>query len=154
MKHRKIAPGLFSALLDIEERGALALTVRARSLSVAHATGSQKEPSVPVFVRCKEKANLDELAKSKIVVNESNGIVRTAFVPIRAIGQLSEHKDVQRISPWRKLRPRLDVALPAVHVPQFRTRAGASGAGVVVGIVDSGIDPNHPSFTGRILRIW
>src|SRR5262249_28086419 len=40
------------------------------------------------------------------------------------------------------------------HIPSFRTASSVSGAGVIVGIVDSGIDPNHPSFTGRILRIW
>ncbi len=141
-------------MLDLEQRGTPALAVRALTLAVAHVAGTQKDASIPVFVRCKENATFSELSQHKIRVNESRGIVRTAYLPVSALGQLSDHKDVQRISPSRKLRPRLDLALPAVHIPPFRTASGASGARVIMGVVDSGIDPNHPSFTGRILRIW
>ena len=155
MKYQKIGPGLLNALLDVEERGSRpALAIRSRTLAVAHNTDSQKEPSVPVFLRCKEQANFADLAKLGVRVNESSGTVRTAYLPVRALDSLSDHKDVQRIAPSRKLRKRLDVALTTVHIPQFRTSTGTIGAGVIIGIVDTGIDPNHPSFAGRILRIW
>lgn len=39
-------------------------------------------------------------------------------------------------------------------IPQFRTAEGLSGTNVIVGIVDTGIDPIHPAFAGRILHIW
>jgi subtilisin family serine protease len=48
----------------------------------------------------------------------------------------------------------MDVAPGKVHLPAFRNASGLSGSGVVIGVVDSGIDPNHPAFAGRILRIW
>jgi len=154
MKPQKIAPGLLNALLDVKERQTPALAVRARSLAVAHVVGSQKEPSIPVFLRVKEQADFASLAKYGVRVNETTGVVRTAYLPVSAIEHLSNHSAVRRISPSRRLRPHLDVAVPAVHVPQFRTKSGTTGIGTIVGIVDSGIDPNHPSFAGRILRIW
>lgn len=46
------------------------------------------------------------------------------------------------------------MAGPRVKLPEFENSTGLTGVGVVVGIIDSGIDPNHPEFQGRILSIW
>jgi hypothetical protein len=78
----------------------------------------------------------------------------TAIVPLDALGALSEHKGVKRFVPAKKLRLLMDVAPVMVNVPAFKTSSGLSGKGVIVGIVDTGIDPNHPAFAGRILSIW
>lgn len=48
----------------------------------------------------------------------------------------------------------MDVACTNVGIPTFRNNTGLSGKGVIIGIVDSGIDPNHLEFSGRILKIW
>jgi subtilisin family serine protease len=48
----------------------------------------------------------------------------------------------------------MDVAPGKVNLPQFKQTSGLSGKGVIIGIVDSGIDPKHPAFQGRILQIW
>jgi len=48
----------------------------------------------------------------------------------------------------------MDVALGKVHLPTFRNDSGLSGQGVLLGVIDTGIDPNHPDFQGRILRVW
>jgi subtilisin family serine protease len=42
------------------------------------------------------------------------------------------------------LRPQLDVATVRSLAPQFRSAAGLDGTGVVVGIIDTGIDVSHP----------
>lgn len=42
------------------------------------------------------------------------------------------------------LRPRLDRATVWARAPGFRTNTGLDGAGVVVGIIDTGIDVTHP----------
>jgi subtilisin family serine protease len=36
----------------------------------------------------------------------------------------------------------------------FRNNTGLSVKRVVIGIVDSGIDPNYDEFSGQIVRIW
>lgn len=42
-----------------------------------------------------------------------------------------------------RLRPALDRSLPAAGVPAMREALGSSGAGALVGIVDTGVDPTH-----------
>jgi subtilisin family serine protease len=55
------------------------------------------------------------------------------------------------ISLPRLLDPYLSKSLPDTGIPQLRTQSngtftGATGAGVVVGVIDSGIDFDHPNF--------
>lgn len=44
----------------------------------------------------------------------------------------------------------LDVSVPLIRAPQVWER-GFTGKGIKVAVVDTGIDPNHPDFAGRIL---
>jgi serine protease AprX len=46
----------------------------------------------------------------------------------------------------------LDVSVPLIGAPQV-WQAGFTGKGIKVGIVDTGIDPNHPDFAGRIAQM-
>jgi subtilisin family serine protease len=182
MQHQKLAPGLMFALRayegathEWERRSALAPHARllglptiAPSLAparppVAPLAGAARapllssplEPRVVVFLHVRgEKRHLKAATRKLITVNQDSGKIRTAYVPLDALGPLSEDPAVLAIRPARYLRPNLDVALPRVNIPSFRTASGLTGKGVVVGIVDSGIDPNHPAFAGRILRIW
>ncbi|MHC5832969.1 MAG: S8 family peptidase, partial [Nostoc sp.] len=78
----------------------------------------------------------------------------TAFLPIDSLDVLSEEDVIQRIKPSRKLHLRMDTALGTVKVPEFKNQTGLTGKGVIIGIIDSGIDPKHPAFAERILHIW
>ena len=49
-----------------------------------------------------------------------------------------------RLGPSR--RPLLDIAGSWTHAPAFRAITGLDGTGVVVGIVDTGLDLSHPDF--------
>jgi len=153
MRHEKISTGLLGVWLEWREGGAAALTSHSRSLGITN-LGTQKEPRVIVFVRCDDAATFPELAEKGITVNEASGPLRTAYLPLRELDEFSEHPDVLRIAATHVAKPKLNIACPFVHVPEFRAENGVDGTGVIVGIVDTGIDPNHPNFAGRIMRIW
>jgi len=154
MKPEKIAPELMLALENYQEEGRVGLTRHVRSLGVIPAVGSPKPPRVVVFLYCDEHALLDHLRGYGVQLNQPRGRVRTAFLPLESVDPVSEDPAVERIIPSRSLRLRMDVARAKVNLPGFRSTSGLSGKGVVIGVVDTGIDPNHPAFQGRILRVW
>ena len=154
MQPEKISPGLLLALEDYGDEFLLGLIPHKRSLGIVATHNSPKPPRTVVFIYCDEDAQLDHLAQYGIQVNQSIGRVRTAFLPIESLDPLSDDPAVHRIKPSRYLRALMDVAPSKVNLPQFKTASGLSGKNVIIGIVDSGIDPNHPAFQGRILQIW
>lgn len=154
MIHEKIAPGLMVALEDYHAKGAAGLAAHKKLLGVIVEEGSPRPPRAVVFIRCAAGANFEHLRANNIRVNQYNGVVRTAFLPLARLGELSDDKGVMRIIPSRYVQPFMDVAPGKVHLPEFRLQTNLSGKGVIIGIIDSGIDPQHPAFQGRILRIW
>ncbi len=154
MKYEKIASGLIVALEDYQKEGRKGLLRHMRSLGIVSEEDSPKPSRVVVFINCDEQARLDHLAQYGIRVNQPRGRVRTAILPLDSLDPLSEDPAVERITPSHYLRPLMDVASGKINLPKFRSKSGLSGKRVIIGIVDTGIDSNHPAFTGRILRIW
>ena len=105
-----------------------------------------------VFLETSPSATLD-LPGATSVTKVVDG-VWTATIPLPEVPAVASNRSVRRATLARKLRPLLDKALPKVHVPQFRSRTGATGTSVIVAVIDSGIDAKHPAFSGRILSVW
>ncbi|MFW9259005.1 peptidase S8 [Nostoc sp. KVJ20] len=154
MRHEKLSPGLLLAFQDYQHEGNQALVTHKRSLGIiAHKSPVKPTKSV-VFIYCDPDADLSYLSQYNIEVNQNSGSVRTAFLPLDSLDVLSEEDVIQRIKPSRKLHLRMDTALEKVKLPEFKNQTGLTGKGVIIGIIDSGIDPKHPAFAGRILHIW
>ncbi|MCC7161129.1 MAG: S8 family peptidase [Anaerolineae bacterium] len=66
-----------------------------------------------------------------------------------AIRVLAQRPDVQMIWLDEEVHTLLDVSVPLIETPPVWAE-GFTGKGVVVGIVDTGIDHQHPDLTGRI----
>jgi subtilisin family serine protease len=154
MRHEKLSPGLLLAFEDYQREGNEGLITHKRSLGIVASKSTVKSTRSMVFIYCDEQADLSHLQQYGIRVNQDTGAVRTAFLPIEALGQLSEESAVARIKPSRKMSLRMDIAPGKVKLAAFKNKTGLTGKGVIVGVVDSGIDPNHPAFAGRILCIW
>ncbi|MBV6624225.1 MAG: S8 family serine peptidase [Rivularia sp. (in: Bacteria)] len=155
MRHEKLSPGILLAYEDYHREGSQGLTTHRRSLGIVSPRSALKPIRSVVFIYCDEEADLSHLSQYGIKINQNRGTVRTAFLPIESLDRLSEDPAIERIKPSRKLHWRMDVAPEKVQLPKFKQQnSQLSGKGVIIGIIDSGIDPAHPAFAGRILRIW
>lgn len=157
MIYDKIDPALAAAFDDFKRRGRASLVNHAGVLGLVSTAPVPKPARVVVFVDCDEAASFEHLAGDGgrgVTLNQAEGRIRTGIVALDSLERLSEQDSVHRIVPARPLRLHMDVAPAKVDLPAFRNRSGLTGQGVVVGIVDSGIESTHPAFAGRILRLW
>ena len=88
------------------------------------------------------------------------GDVAVGELELAKLDDLEENENVLRVEATRILHRDLDIALPEIQANAVHSGPpGNRGSGVIVGIVDSGIDYQHQSFRGpdgtsRILAIW
>ena len=99
----------------------------------------------------------------EIIAQMENFIVASIPADLNTIGEIASLNKVTYIFGSRKREipptPKLDTATAAAESGAAREWYGASGDGVLVGVVDTGIDYQHADFLGsdgttRILYIW
>lgn len=69
-----------------------------------------------------------------------------------AINALTDRAEVTMIWYDEPVHTMLDASVPLIGAPQV-WQNDVTGRGIKVAIVDTGIDPNHPDFAGRIVHI-
>ncbi|MBI3607094.1 MAG: S8 family serine peptidase [Nitrospirae bacterium] len=93
------------------------------------------------------------------------GDVLTADVPLSKLSALAAHPAVLSIEVSRPLIPSLDFSVPISRASEVWTRvppdgwSGHTGRGVLIGIIDTGLDLTHRDFrhpdgTTRVLAVW
>ncbi len=108
---------------------------------------------------------LEELKSKGVRIRSVMGSVALVNIPLGQISAVASIPGVLRIETPSKPVVRLDKSIPYLGVDKLRTKtsnagwSGTTGKGVLIGIVDTGIDINHPDFkradgTTRILRLW
>ena len=125
-----------------------------RILRIVSDGKSEKPPRAIIFIHCDEIADFSDFTGEGIHINSDMGSVRTAILPISEIDRLSEYEGVISLEASTIMKPCMDVALSDAHLPIKRGDKSLTGKGVIIGIIDTGIDAAHEAFKGRILRIW
>lgn len=152
MDYEKLSAGLTALVRDYQSHGTsvTVASAMAQPLSETDETGT---PQAVIFIRCNEQTTFDDLPG--VQVHSKRGRIRTATVSLDSLSALSEDPNVYRLSASTQLKPLNDVAAIKTNLTNFRlNNHHLTGKDVIVGIVDSGIDPSHPAFAGRILSIW
>jgi subtilisin family serine protease len=122
-------------------------------------------PYISAFIKfLGSKNDLEELG---VKVRAQAGDVFTAYIPLRLVPKLEKIPAVKFIELAKTLFQTLDEAIPNTQINTLHSAASAvNGAGVIVGVVDSGIDFYHTNFRNndgigldglgstRILRFW
>lgn len=127
---------------------------KSRARSAAGAAG----PMAQVLVEA--SVEREALEQAGMIVQSEIGDIFTGAVSLDAIAKLSALEGVTRIESAREMVDELDLASVETRVNLVHAGPpGRRGSGVIVGIVDSGIDYTHPAFrnpdgTSRILFIW
>lgn len=95
-----------------------------------------------------------------LVVGSVAGDVATARLPLSSLAELAAVEGIAHIAAARLQRPLLDQAIPAANVDDVWGGTTAyTGAGVLIGVIDSGVDWRHDDFrrlngTTRFKAIW
>lgn len=103
------------------------------------------------FIRLADGADPSVLSAFGVeVLSERGGIIVAQF-PASGIDSISQSPYVRSFSLARELEPKLDKARASVGVDKIHSGLDLprayTGKGVVTGIVDGGMDPNHINFT-------
>ena len=122
----------------------------------------QGQQTLDLFLRT--TASRSDLEALGIQVRTLRGGRATVTVPVSALSALAARQDVQLITVPMPVRPQLDKSVPETGATWMRSLSGSSfsghtGSGVVVGVIDSGIDYDHEDFldasgNSRVLYIW
>jgi minor extracellular serine protease Vpr len=122
----------------------------------------QAEPLVQTIVRFDGK--LDNLRELGAVVRSVIGNIATVDIPANRIAAVAALPNIVSMEAAARAIPRLDISVPATRADALRTGTpgnwiGGTGKGVIVGILDDGVDFRHRDFrkpdgTTRILGLW
>lgn len=119
---------------------------------------------VGAFMRYNDRLNFQELAQKGIRVKRYENNIATVQMPLELLEGFIAEDGVEFLQIGEAVHQKLDAARAATNVDQVHQGLdlpqGYSGAGVLVGIMDSGFDYTHPTFytvdgSGyRIHSIW
>ncbi|MCB9643054.1 MAG: S8 family serine peptidase [Myxococcales bacterium] len=129
------------------------------SLPFLHLSADPDDPQVRVLLHASASLQQDLQQQGISLTAPSNGIAAAWLSPQRLQELLQRPPSgLYALASSPQLRPHLNLSAPLVGAPQARTLYGLDGRGVIVAVVDSGIDLQHPAFrnsdgTTRVLAL-
>ena len=126
--------------------------------AVAGLDMAPEKPTVKVLVQF--GGDIADLKKAGFETRTVAGDVATGVIPLEKVDAIAAMPQVLRLELTRPMQAELNQSLPEIRADLVHTGPpGNRGSGVIIGIIDSGIDLTHENFrrpdgTTRILSIW
>lgn len=150
-----------SAKLDAGLRRHLEKHRAAQSSSLARSTESGRVAATVHF----SGDGLAAMQARGVRIRSALGEVATVLIPIDRLAEVAALPQVLRLEAPSRAVARLDKSVPYTRADQLRSGtqatgwAGGTGKGVLIGVIDTGIDITHGDFRDangntRVLRLW
>lgn len=114
---------------------------------------------VPAMARVADETVLADLRRLDCRATSFADGIACVDVPLDRAEAVAQLPGVHYLEAAKRSRPRLEVSVPEIGADRASEEYGATGRGVIVGIVDTGIDILHPDFirpdgSSRVLFLW
>ncbi len=146
----EVVPNRYIVELSTESVGAYVARTASRGAGKAllHSAAAQRQRTAIRSQQAAARTGI-EAAQGRVLgaVETLNNALVVEIADSQA-ARLASLPGVVKVLPVHTLRPLLDHALPLHNVPQAWSQVGISnaGAGIKIGMIDSGIDIGHPGF--------
>lgn len=120
--------------------------------------------SIELFIRYSDASVLDSIRMCGATIGAASGSVATASVPLNSLEQVAQLGGVVYMDASQPVYYVMDSARMATFVNDIHTGSAPltkpyTGSGVIVGVIDGGVDFTHPAFRDadgnlRIKRVW
>ena len=128
-----------------------------REMAASRSDESDRPPFIPLIIKVEDESAIESLleAGAKIWRRRDNLLLTT--VPSDKLDIMIKQGGILAAAASRPLSATLDVArtfggIDAIHAGTGLMTA-YDGSGVVVGMSDTGFDPSHPAFRGRVAQL-
>lgn len=117
---------------------------------------NEGQPQVKVMLEC--SCSTGSLTTLGLLPTLQHHNFVVGWLPLRNLPKLEALPGLRAAELTSRLRPHLNVSSAMIRAPEARLKYKLDGRGVIVGIIDTGIDYKHPAFrrsdgTTRILSI-
>jgi serine protease AprX len=110
--------------------------------------------TIPIIVRYSPVVSKDWAIQRDLEVRHTYQLIPAVATRVTQarLEELTDDPDVELIWPDLEVHTMLDRSVPIIRAPLVWD-AGDTGQGVKVAVVDTGIDPEHADFAGRIVAV-